>query len=80
VTGFVAVPAPNKGNVTVSCDEGDLVLSGGYSGTRGDIVSVSRPTMTLDGWTVSVDTSLLPIPSGTLFMVSAYALCMDVTA
>src|SRR5206468_3678382 len=44
VTGFLAVPAPNRGNATVGCDHGDVVLSGGYSATRGDIVSGSRPS------------------------------------
>jgi hypothetical protein len=55
-----------------------MVISGGFNATRGDITSGSRPRMALDGWMVSVDTSQLPASfSGTLFMVSTYALCVD---
>ncbi len=68
------IPAGQKGTLTASCDSGEQMLSGGFSGDafEGAVKVVESYPSAPDTWTVTVDNSIAP--SWVQMTVSVYCL------
>jgi len=81
-SAFQSVIYPLSAHIVALCDPGDQIISGGWSGARGDIIYSNAPTTNppRQGWSVDVLTAVAVGTSpGYAYDVLVTALCADTT-